>query len=148
MHLSQSFDYIERYLAKLWRSDEVGRQFEHVTFNEYDYLKAVQHLGQPRLSDLAAEMRVQKSSASTMVAKLERRDLLKRTPCPDDRRSTRVSLTGQGEALMALEDKLFGDMTRKICAAMSEEEYQILETLLDKACRCLQDNTRVKSTPD
>lgn len=54
-----------------------------------------------RMSDLAAMTQSSQSRLSHAVARLERNGWLRRTPCPDDRRSTLATLTDQGFAALA-----------------------------------------------
>lgn len=55
--------------------------------------------GTMRLSDLAQHLRITPRSTTEVVDALEGSGLLARTPDPDDRRATLVSLTGPGREL-------------------------------------------------
>lgn len=52
--------------------------------------------GNQRLSDLAARLRLDASTVSRYVARLEKLGLARRTEDPDDRRATRLSLSPAG----------------------------------------------------
>jgi DNA-binding MarR family transcriptional regulator len=54
-----------------------------------------------RMSDLAAITQSSQSRLSHAVARLERQGWVRRTPCPDDRRSTYAHLTEEGFAALA-----------------------------------------------
>jgi DNA-binding MarR family transcriptional regulator len=54
---------------------------------------------EPGMQELARHLDLDKSSMTGLVTRAERRDLLRRTPSPDDGRSVRVSLTPQGRDL-------------------------------------------------
>ncbi len=135
--LGQSLARIERHLNKLWRADEEATAFQQTSFNEYDYVHAVEELGTPRLSDLADTLCVSKPSTSNMVSKLEKKGLLERIPCPQDRRSVLVKLTREGKKLMALDDRLFNKLTEKVEHALSPGDFKTLERLLTSVCNQL-----------
>lgn len=138
MMLEQALDRIERHLGKLWRAHEPGEVLPQVSFNEYDYLKAVQSLETPRLSDVASVMCVSRPSASTMVAKLERRGLLKRVRSKNDGRVINIALTPEGSNLLSLDKNLYGQFADSIRARLSDEEVARLEDLLSRACQDLK----------
>ena len=54
-----------------------------------------------RMSDLAAVTQSSQSRLSHAVSRLERNGWVRRTPCPDDRRSTLAQLTDAGFAALA-----------------------------------------------
>jgi len=54
-----------------------------------------------RPSELADHLRITPRSVTEVVDSLEEQDLVRRTPDPDDRRATLVSLTDQGAAVVA-----------------------------------------------
>ncbi|WP_239157901.1 MarR family transcriptional regulator [Streptomyces sp. SID13726] len=53
----------------------------------------------PGMQELARHLGLDKSSMTGLVDRAERRDLVRRTPSPHDRRSFLVSLTPEGQAL-------------------------------------------------
>jgi DNA-binding MarR family transcriptional regulator len=53
-----------------------------------------------RMSDLAAQAERSTSGITRIVDRLERRDLVRREACPDDRRSSLAVLTGAGDELL------------------------------------------------
>lgn len=57
--------------------------------------------GPVRLGDLAAAERIAPSTLTRLVNVLEDRGYLLRTPAPDDARASLVTLTGEGEKVLA-----------------------------------------------
>lgn len=60
------------------------------------------HLAGPagiRMTDLATNATLSTSGVTSLVDRLERRELLRRNPDPDDRRATRITLTEAGAEL-------------------------------------------------
>jgi DNA-binding MarR family transcriptional regulator len=89
-----------------------------------------------RMSDLAAVTQSSQSRLSHAVSKLERNGWVRRTPCPDDRRSTLAQLTDAGFA--ALADAAPGHVRavrRHVFDRLSPEQVdqlrQIFATVLD-----------------
>ena len=128
---------MERHLSKQWRTTETAQWMLQMSFNEYDYLLAVDELQKPRLSDLALQMQVSKASASNMVSKLERRGLLIRVPSPDDKRSVLIQLTSQAQELLTLGHRIYQQISGKIKRQLSSDDYQTLERLLSLTCQNL-----------
>lgn len=70
---------------------------------EYDVLAALRRAGTPhRLTptDLYQSMLVTSATMTARLDRLERRNLIRRQPAPDDRRSVLVELTPEGRALI------------------------------------------------
>lgn len=53
------------------------------------------------MKDLAIRLRMPKGTLSGLVARMEKMGLIKRTPCPDDGRALRVSLTRKARDMEA-----------------------------------------------
>ncbi len=64
-------------------------------------LKTLARTGPLTTGDLAVALMVHQSSTSLLVARLERRGLVRRTRRKDDRRFVRIELTERGQALAA-----------------------------------------------
>lgn len=61
---------------------------------------ARQQGGSSRMVDIALDLGVTARTLTTMVDALERLDLLRREPDPDDRRAIQLALTAQGQSLI------------------------------------------------
>ncbi len=124
---------LERFMSKEWRVYAKEDPLSLLSFNEFDYLKVIQYSQEPiRITDLAKEMMVTKPSASNMVARLERKKLVQRIPCPDDARAKRVILTEQVIANLSVEDKVHEIITKKLESKISKKESQDLVAILTK----------------
>ena len=88
--------------------------------------------GSVRQADIEAKFSMTNPTVTGLVQKLEAKDLVKRMPHPEDRRSKVLVLTdraiGMKEELLALADDLEQQMTRKL----SDEECDQLAELLIK----------------
>jgi DNA-binding MarR family transcriptional regulator len=84
---------------------------------------------QPTMGQVARHLGLDKSSVSGLVDRAERRGLVARDASPDDGRSIRVSLTGEGEALARA---VGADVARRIdqlVEGLSAAEAEELATL-------------------
>ena len=136
MSLEIQLEDLERFSAKVWRTFQHEDPISKLSFNEYDYLKALQSATEPmRLTDLAAGLEVSKPSATNMVKRLEKKDLVTRIACIEDARSKRVTLTDYAKQSLALESKVYTIMAQMLTKNLTPEESTRLEQLLNKAIK-------------
>ncbi|WPC73629.1 MarR family winged helix-turn-helix transcriptional regulator [Vibrio porteresiae] len=134
MSLAMNLEQLERFSAKVWRKHGKEDPISHLSFNEYDYLKAIQSAGEPiRLTDLAKKMEVTKPSASSMVKRLEGRGMIRRILCHEDARSVRFELTEEAEKHLSNESKVYALMALEMTDRLTDEEAIFLDTLLHKS---------------
>ena len=74
---------------------------EDVTLAQYRFLVELASRGPQRLADLAAALRVDRSTATRMCDRLVHKHLVTRRRTQEDRRAVRVSLTSGGGDLVA-----------------------------------------------
>ena len=98
--------------------------------------------GQPRLlrllweqegqthSDLAREMRVQPSTITKMIQRMEKAGFVSRRPDPDDQRVSRVYLTELGRAVQEEVREAFGLLEQETFFGLAEAERKTLRRLL------------------
>ncbi|WP_163507430.1 MarR family winged helix-turn-helix transcriptional regulator [Fodinicola acaciae] len=93
-----------------------------VTLTQYRALVVLASRGPQRVSALASELGVAPSTATRLIERLVRADLVDRTAPPGDRRSLVVSLRPEGQALVrqVLEQRRVA--VRKLVAAMPAEQ--------------------------
>lgn len=86
----------------------------------------------PTMNELAQLLGLDKSSISGLVDRAERRGLVRRLPSQIDRRSVRVSLTGEGRSLV---QKVMTDFDQDIAAMvdpLDPDERATLTALLSR----------------
>jgi DNA-binding MarR family transcriptional regulator len=129
---------IERHLSQALRP--VYRSYR-LDPGEYDVLAALRRSGPPyRLSptELYRSMLVTSATMTERLDRLERRQLIRRAPAPDDRRSILVQLTAQGRALF---DKAHADLLAAEAAlldSLTQEERTALADLLARLAASLE----------
>ncbi|QSX35895.1 MarR family transcriptional regulator [Shewanella sedimentimangrovi] len=149
MELTQALIQFQRCLAGAWHM-ATEQQATPLTVNEFEYLWCVHQAGlaemnsnshaQPHgqdhddsshLSALAAEMQVQKSSASAMVNRLEKKGLIRRVTCQFDARAQHILLTEQGlEQFLTAKEVVYAELNAKIGRCLSPAELSLFVELL------------------
>lgn len=72
------------------------------------------------------------SNTTRLVDKLIKKDWVKRRVCPDNRRMVEIEITPDGLKVLEQLDPLTRELNAKNVAPLTQEELQILNTLLDK----------------
>lgn len=102
---------------------------------EFDVLATLRRSGSPfslAPTQLFKALMVSSGGMTNRLDRLERAGLIARKPNPEDRRSTMVSLTEKGIALINAMMPLHVDNEMKALSSLSREEQQTLNFLLDK----------------
>jgi|BEDMetMinimDraft_2_1075160.scaffolds.fasta_scaffold00894_5 MarR family 2-MHQ and catechol resistance regulon transcriptional repressor len=103
---------------------------EGLTLTQFGVLEALWHKGPLTQGELSRKVLTSPPNLTDVVARLALRGLVRRERESDDRRRVRVTLTPEGEALIA---RLFPQHAEEIAAAMqalSTCELRLLEDLL------------------
>ncbi|MER6220868.1 MarR family transcriptional regulator [Streptomyces sp900105755] len=83
----------------------------------------------PGMQELAHHLGLDKSSMTGLVDRAERRDLVRRTPAPHDRRSFLVSITPQGQQLARQCQDLADRQIRELAAHLTDDQRARLSLL-------------------
>lgn len=136
MTLENSLIELERFCSKAWRVYAKEDPLSLLSFNEFDYLRVIQTSAEGmRITDLAEEMKVTKPSASNMVARLEKKGLVRRVACNEDARSKRVTLTEKVIQDLSLEQVVYKEIAQAMNAKLSTKEAEQLVSLLEKSLK-------------
>ena len=99
---------------------------------EFGVLELVYSKGEQPIQKIGDKVLIASSSITYVVDKLEKKQLLKRKPCPKDRRITYATITAEGKQLM---DAIFPDHRKAIMdifSGLNLEEKQSLIAELKK----------------
>ena len=105
---------------------------ELVDLAQADALQVIARLGGCKMSELAAELRVDASTATRTVRRLTDAGLVERAVSPADGRAVLVSLTDDGMAMVAEIGVRGRGAVRSILAGFTAEEQVHLVRLLEK----------------
>lgn len=93
-------------------------------------LALLNHHGDMRMGRVSELMAVDMSVSSRHVAHTVDRGWVERLPDPADKRSRILHLTGAGEDMLAVLDRRLTDMLTRTLAEWSDEDVELLTTLL------------------
>lgn len=88
-----------------------------------------QGLSQAQLSSM---MLVNRANITSLIDRMEKADLVIRTPAPTDRRSNIVKLTGRGRELLAQIEPLYTKEVKRIMAALKLNEQKTVIEMLER----------------
>ena len=101
----------------------------------YDVLATLRRSGPPyrlRPTEFAGALMLTSSGTTKRLDKLEQAGLIARTPDPDDRRGTLISLTDEGRNVIDATTGAHWDNERRILGALGEDDQRRLADLLRK----------------
>ncbi len=103
------FDALLRYEIGLWNELDAALRGAHgVPLGRFQALRALHARGGDcRIQDLAGDLAITVGATSKLVDRLEQDGTAQRQPNPDDRRSSLISLTAEGERLHAAASATF-----------------------------------------
>ncbi|WP_069237409.1 MarR family winged helix-turn-helix transcriptional regulator [Burkholderia ubonensis] len=83
-------------------------------------------------ADLARQCEVDASSITRMIDRMERRGLLERMRCDEDRRIVRLRITPLGQAVAARIPAIVSDVSDALLSTLDTDEIHSLRCLLDR----------------
>ena len=139
MAISQFFEKIDRYYQKSLKEYEFSAECSDITFNAFLYLRKINSLANPTVSELAKAMKVSKPSASNMVAKMAEKGLLETKASAKDGRVCLIGLTDKGKKVIEIENMADMKFYEKIREILDEEELEALEIIFEKIAAGLEE---------
>jgi DNA-binding MarR family transcriptional regulator len=100
------------------------------TLRRAEFLMLIEALGPMPQVRLANASGMDTSTTAYVVANLESRGLVERTPCPDDRRRSRVSLTCGGRDLLHEVSPRYAELQRQLGAPLAGVDLRRLKAML------------------
>ncbi len=142
MSISQFFEKIDQYYQKNLKEYEFSDEYSDITYNVFLYLRKINSLGNPTISELAKAMEVSKPSASNMVSKIAEKGLLKTKASPKDGRICLLEITDKGKKVVEIENWADMRFFEKIQEILDEEELKVLERIFEKIAAGLEEEKR------
>lgn len=81
---------------------------------------------------LSSMMLVNRANITSLVDRMEKVDLVIRTPAPSDRRSNIVKLTSRGKKLLAKIEPLYTQEVKRIMAVLKQDDQRAVIEMLEK----------------
>lgn len=125
---SQLTSLLNEAISRLGRRLRQARPVGELTQNQISILTSLELAGALTPRELADAERVQPPTITKVVAKLEDRGLIQRTPHPTDRRQVILSATAAGRDVI-LEQRRVKDewLTRKVARLSAQERETLRE---------------------
>jgi DNA-binding MarR family transcriptional regulator len=139
MEISQFLEKMDRYYQKSLKEYEFSEEYSDITSNIFLYLRKINFLDNPTISELAKAMEVSKPSASNMVSKMAEKGLLKTKTSPKDGRVCLLALTDKGKKVVEIETWADIKFFENIRGILDEEELKVLERILEKIAAGLEE---------
>lgn len=145
-------DYLVSILTDILEIEKAASQspyFSDITQNEVRAISAIGIHTQKTASEVAEELNITRSTASTTIKNLEKKDYIKREHSKKDRRVVYISLSKKGKLLYRISDKFRHEMVESVIENMTEEEIEVmmvglekLHTFLEQAKKTLREDER------
>lgn len=103
-----------------------------LTLSQFHLLKLISHNGQHHVGEVAEFLGVSPPAATKNVDKLERFDLVRRTPSRGDRRATLLSVSPKGRELVRAYEELKGARLGPVLERFRSDELEQLAGLLER----------------
>jgi DNA-binding MarR family transcriptional regulator len=139
MEMSQFLEKMDRYYQKSLKEYEFSEEYSDITSNIFLYLRKINFLDNPTISELAKAMEVSKPSASNMVSKMAEKGLLETKTSPKDGRVCLLALTDKGKKVVEIETWADIKFFEKIRGILDEEELKVMERILEKIAAGLEE---------
>lgn len=97
-----------------------------------DILAFLYHNDRSTMKDIADKIRRTRPTVTVLVDKLEKLGFVNRETSKDDNRYTYIALTEKGRNFKPVFELISNKLNKKLLSDISDQEYEILEKLLNK----------------
>lgn len=124
--LRRVFNDVVRFEIELWNAVEARLKAEFgLPLTQFEPMSVMGRLGACRVHDIATELRITTGGASKLIDRIEANGYCRRRPNPDDRRSSLLELTPEGQCVLAAASVAFDEeLERRLGAAVPERTLQ------------------------
>ncbi|MGI8317046.1 MarR family winged helix-turn-helix transcriptional regulator [Halobacillus mangrovi] len=105
---------------------------KNLSVNQIQYIEVIGKLGNPTLSEIAAELNITKASATAGVNKLVNLGYAKKNQSNIDKRIYHVTLTPTSEMFIQLEQQALEEYVSFISQSLTKEEEEQFSSTLNK----------------
>jgi len=136
--MEKLIDLIAKLSAKMEQLEETAKEefkFNELTLTQMHYLETINHLQNPSITGLAAEMNLTKPTITAIIEKFIEKDLVIKVKSDDDRRSAHLHLTEKGKQINQMHDHAHRILAEAMTKNLSATEKNILIELLDKVVK-------------
>lgn len=131
--------HLYRVFAKSFKSVNehavTGSKIQGFNPTAFAVMEVLYYKGSQPIQQIGAKLLLQSGNVTYVIDKLEAGGLLKRQPCPRDRRVIFAELTEKGKELMDTLYPEFADRIDYALSGLTEEEKEMMISLLKKMGR-------------
>lgn len=135
---------LEQILHTILHSSEILEEemkqesnLKNLTARQLYCIELINNLRNPSLTELAEKMNIAKASISVMIDRLEKNGLIYKVTSDNDRRTSHIHLTEDGEKAALLHTELHKRIAHLLTEEMTDSEKEILVVLLNKSVSSL-----------
>lgn len=132
------FDYLDK-IKILFTGDLWSSEIFNCSKNELFILLLLYQKDEVNMSQIAQYISVPLNTATGIVARMEKRDLVIRQRSKDDKRIVTIKMANQGKEQIAMIIKKFINYGNLIFDTFTSEEVELVFRLIDKVIRVLSD---------
>ncbi|AIQ12339.1 MarR family winged helix-turn-helix transcriptional regulator [Paenibacillus durus] len=103
-----------------------------LTPSEIHTIEAIGSEGGVLMSELAARLGITKGAVTQLITRLEAKELVKRSPHPNDSRGVLISLTEQGMEAYAAHEEVHLRFYDQLRSQLTDQEIEIFEKCIEK----------------
>lgn len=120
--LRQLFNNLIRFEIELWNAVDARLKNEFdLPLTHFEPMLVIDRLPKCRVYDIASELGITTGGTSKLVDRIEASGYCRRLPNPDDRRSSLLELTPEGQRILTDAGKAFDDeLQRRLGTAVPE----------------------------
>lgn len=140
-HANSGSRQLGRLIMQLRRLERQPHHFGGagpLTPSEIHTIEAIGLEGAVLMSELATRLGITKGAVTQLIARLEAKELVNRSPHPIDSRGVLISLTSKGIEAYTAHDDVHVQFYNQLSAQLNEQEIAIFEKCLDKLNAFLQ----------
>ncbi|WP_193603771.1 MarR family winged helix-turn-helix transcriptional regulator [Niallia nealsonii] len=109
-----------------------------LTPSEIHTVEAIGTEGDVLMSELAMRLGITKGAVTQLITRLEAKELVKRSPHPNDSRGILISLTEKGKDAYIAHEEVHFQFYNQLRLQLSEQEIEVFEKCIDKLNNFLQ----------
>ncbi|MBP1988854.1 MarR family winged helix-turn-helix transcriptional regulator [Paenibacillus eucommiae] len=125
-------------LRRLERQPQTFGNAGSLTPSEIHTIEAIGFDGGVLMSELSARLGVTKGAITQIVARLEAKALVTRSPHPSDLRASVIALTEKGREAFTAHEEVHLQFYDELRSQLSDQEIEIFETCIEKLNDFLQ----------
>ncbi len=130
--LLEKIETLTRLVAELDDGVVLSEKLSAVTATQLSYLKAIDKLSYPTLSELAQKLNLAKPTVTNGVNKLVDRGLVHKLRSTADKRVFHIHITPKGKALVEAYKEVYRDYASHLVGILNQDEIEILIRLFTK----------------